>query len=126
MISWWRSRTSNSNSIFQPQATTEGAVVAFEVSAALAASRARHHLADGVHSAVAEESGLIGAIDEWVVREAWSRGGDLGQSAVDRHQPVASQLSAWHDVPGMLAAVLAETGLCPKRVEIEITEGVLD
>ncbi len=29
------------------------------------------------------------------------------------------------DVPGMLAAVLAETGLCPKRVEIEITEGVL-
>jgi diguanylate cyclase (GGDEF)-like protein len=108
---------------FQPQATTEGAVVAFEV-----LLRWRHPergiISPTVFIPLAEESGLIGAIDEWVVREACREAATWVNplSIAINLSPVNFQRG---DVPGMLAAVLAETGLCPKRVEIEITEGVL-
>jgi diguanylate cyclase (GGDEF)-like protein len=108
---------------FQPQATTEGAVVAFEV-----LLRWRHPergiISPTVFIPLAEESGLIGAIDEWVAREACREAATWVNplSIAINLSPVNFQRG---DVPGMLAAVLAETGLCPKRVEIEITEGVL-
>jgi diguanylate cyclase (GGDEF)-like protein len=108
---------------FQPQATTDGPVVAFEV-----LLRWRHPergmISPTVFIPLAEETGLIGAIDEWVVREAC-------REAATWVNPlsIAINLSPVNfrrgDVPGMLAAILAETGLSPKRVEIEITEGVL-
>jgi len=74
---------------------------------------------------IAEESGLITAIDEWVVRAACAQArawDDAGFAPV----PVAVNLSAAQleraDLPDMVAAVLAETGLSARRLEIELTE----
>ena len=77
---------------------------------------------------VAEDCGLIVPIGRWVLREAcmqaarWGRCGlDVGTVAVNisalefRHGGFAEQLRA----------ILAESGLAPQRLELEITEGVL-
>ena len=48
----------------------------------------------------------------------------MGQPAVDRGQSVADQLPARRRF-GTILSTLIETGLNPKRLEIEITEGVL-
>jgi len=73
---------------------------------------------------VAEESGLIMQVGEWVLREAcreaasWSR---PLQIAVN-----LSPIQFRHgDLPGLVHSVLLETGLTPTRLELEITEGVL-
>jgi diguanylate cyclase (GGDEF)-like protein len=108
---------------YQPQATADGAVVAFEV-----LLRWRHPergmVSPTVFIPLAEETGLIGAIDDWVVREACREAATWLNplSIAINLSPIDFQRG---DVPAMLAAVLAETGLCPSRVEIEITEGVL-
>jgi diguanylate cyclase (GGDEF)-like protein len=108
---------------FQPQATTDGIVVAFEVLLRW------HHPERGmvppaVFIPLAEETGLIGAIDEWVLREACREA-----ATWPNHLSIAINLSPVDfrggDVPAMLVSVLAETGLSPQRLEIEITEGVL-
>ncbi|RZJ14152.1 MAG: EAL domain-containing protein [Acidovorax sp.] len=75
-----------------------------------------------------ESRGLITPIGRWVMREAcrqlkeWQ---DQGLAMV----PVAVNLSALEfrqrDVAGEIAAVLADTGLAPQYLEIELTESVL-
>jgi diguanylate cyclase (GGDEF)-like protein len=74
---------------------------------------------------IAEESGLITAIDEWVVRTACAQArawDDAGFVPV----PVAVNLSAAQleraDLPDMVAGVLGDAGLCASRLEIELTE----
>ncbi|CAN5456939.1 EAL domain-containing protein [soil metagenome] len=108
---------------YQPQSTTDGDVVAFE------ALLRWHHPERGMVSPavfipIAEETGLIWAIDEWVMRNACREA-----ASWPNHISVAINLSPVDfqtgDVPAMLMAVLLETGLNPKRLEIEITEGVL-
>ncbi|MET0446160.1 MAG: GGDEF domain-containing phosphodiesterase, partial [Pseudorhodoplanes sp.] len=108
---------------FQPQAAADGTIVAFEV-----LLRWRHPergiVSPAVFIPLAEETGLISAIDAWVLREA-CREAATWQNPLS----IAINLSPVDfrsgDVPAMLAAVLEETGLAPERVEIEITEGVL-
>ena len=78
--------------------------------------------------AFAETHGFISPIGRWVMREAcrqlkaWH---DTGLPQV----PVAVNLSAFEfrqrDVAGEIAAVLAETGLQPQFLEVELTETVL-
>ena len=78
--------------------------------------------------AFAETHGMISHIGRWVMREAcrqlkaWH---DAGLPQV----PVAVNLSAFEfrqrDVVGDIAAVLAETGLPPQFLEVELTETVL-
>ena len=85
-------------------------------------------LAPSEFIAFAENHGLISHIDRWVMREAcrqlkaWH---DAGLPQV----PVAVNLSAFEfrqrDVAGDIAAVLAETGLLPQSLEVELTETVL-
>jgi diguanylate cyclase (GGDEF)-like protein/PAS domain S-box-containing protein len=73
---------------------------------------------------LAEESGLIIRLGEWVLREA------CGEAA--RWTP-ALKLSVnlsplqfmQDDLPGAVERVLAETGLDPARLELEVTEGLL-
>ncbi len=73
---------------------------------------------------LAEEIGIIGEIDQWVLRNA---------CAECRTWPddvrVAVNLSpaqfADSDVPAVVAQALAATGLAPHRLEIEITETIL-
>ncbi len=77
---------------------------------------------------IAEECGAIAAIGEWVIRaacrqnKAWL---DAGLSAV----PVAVNLSAIQfrqkNIVGTIAGILEETGLPPRLLELEMTEGII-
>lgn len=77
---------------------------------------------------LAEESGLIIPLGDWVMREAcrqsvaWQRAG-LGEV------PIAVNLSAKHfrreGVAERVAQILRETGASPRQLGIEITESVL-
>jgi diguanylate cyclase len=108
---------------FQPQAATAGDIFGFEVLV-----RWQHPTRGMVSPALfiplAEETGAIGPIDEWVLREAC-------REAVSWPNPlsIAVNLSPVDfrrgDIAAMILSVLLETGLSPQRLEIEITEGVL-
>jgi diguanylate cyclase (GGDEF)-like protein/PAS domain S-box-containing protein len=73
---------------------------------------------------IAEETGLIVPIGEWVIRTAFAQAaGWLKEGTIAIN---LSPLQLGH--PGLLPVIvqaLAETGLDPARVEFEITEGVL-
>ncbi|MEO6015223.1 MAG: EAL domain-containing protein [Devosia sp.] len=73
---------------------------------------------------VAEESGQIVAIGEWVLRQACREAASWPE-----HISVAVNLSARQfstdDLVGMVSSVLEETGLPASRLELEITETVL-
>jgi diguanylate cyclase (GGDEF)-like protein len=77
---------------------------------------------------VAEESGLILPIGEWVLRTACSQakawhdeGLPAGRVAVN----VSNVQFAQPDFPSLVAAVLRETGLAPELLELEITESLV-
>jgi diguanylate cyclase len=78
--------------------------------------------------AVAEECGLIVPIGRWVLREAccqaqaWLQADlDIGQIAVN----VSSREFHSRDFLESVIAILAETGLDPRRLELEMTESGL-
>ncbi len=88
-----------------------------------------HHPTKGLISPavfipIAEEIGLIGRIGDWVIRAAC-------EEAVKwpDHLKVAVNLSplqfASTSLPATLMRTLAETGLDPSRLDLEVTEGVL-
>jgi diguanylate cyclase (GGDEF)-like protein/PAS domain S-box-containing protein len=108
---------------YQPLAKIDGEVIGFE------ALVRWHNLQRGMVSPatfipVAEESGLILQIGEWVLREACREAAGWVhplQIAVN-----LSPIQFRHgDLPGLVHSVLLETGLAPRRLELEITEGVL-
>jgi diguanylate cyclase (GGDEF)-like protein/PAS domain S-box-containing protein len=108
---------------YQPQARIDREITGFE-----ALVRWRHPtrglISPGVFIPAAEESGLILSIGEWVLREAC-------REAATWPKPlnIAVNLSPIQfrhgDLPGLVHAVLLETGLAPGRLELEITESVL-
>jgi len=108
---------------YQPLARADGTIVGFE-----ALARWRHPQRGLVSPAefipVAEESGLIIEIGEWVLREAC-------REAASWPLPmrVAVNVSAIQFRRGQLQqtvhGLLLESGLAPERLELEITEGVL-
>jgi diguanylate cyclase (GGDEF)-like protein len=72
---------------------------------------------------IAEDIGLIGCIGEWVLREACAEAATWPRSI-----SVAVNLSSSQFRKTLVPAVvqaLAATGLCPERLELEITESVL-
>ncbi len=77
---------------------------------------------------LAEESGLILEIGEWVLREAclvlgrWRQHG-LETMTVSVNVSVLQLLRG--DLPGVVARVLEDTGLPPHLLELELTESVL-
>jgi diguanylate cyclase (GGDEF)-like protein/PAS domain S-box-containing protein len=108
---------------YQPLARANGDIVGFE-----ALARWRHPtrglVQPGEFIPVAEESGLIIEIGEWVLREAC-------REAASWPLPlrIAVNVSAIQFRRGqmqqMVHTILLETGLAPERLELEITEGVL-
>ncbi|ABD06162.1 diguanylate cyclase/phosphodiesterase [Rhodopseudomonas palustris HaA2] len=113
---------------YQPQAASkrqigEGDIVGFE-----ALARWRHptrgFVPPGEFIPLAEESGLIVEIGEWILREAC-------REAASWPKPlqIAVNLSPAQflntDLVATVHQVLVETGLQPGRLELEITEGVL-
>jgi diguanylate cyclase (GGDEF)-like protein/PAS domain S-box-containing protein len=108
---------------FQPQSATKGEIVGFEVLLRWHHSE-RGMVPPGIFIPLAEETGLIGAIDEWVLRAACREAASWSNplSIAVNLSPVDFRRG---DVPAMILSILLETGLNPQRLEIEITEGVL-
>ena len=77
---------------------------------------------------VAEETGLILEIGEWVMRTAclqataWR---DQGIPAVRMAVNVSGLQFARNDFPARVAAIIRETGIDPSMLELEITESVV-
>ena len=73
---------------------------------------------------LAEEEGMIGEIGRWVLREACREACKWPDD-----QTVAVNLSPIEivspDLPGVVAAILAETGLPARRLEVELTESAI-
>jgi diguanylate cyclase len=110
--------------VYQPQArAASGVIVGFE-----ALIRWRHPQRGDVSPAIfipiAEESGTILQIGEWVLREACSEATSWTQplsvavnvSTVQLHNP---------NFPQLVHEILYQTGLPPNRLELEITETAL-
>jgi diguanylate cyclase (GGDEF)-like protein len=108
---------------YQPQARIDGEIIGFE-----ALARWRHPVRGQVPPStfipVAEESGLILEIGEWMLRESCREAASWPTAL-----RVAINLSAVQfrhgDLAGLVHEVLLETGLAPGRLELEITESVL-
>ncbi|PKO87970.1 MAG: GGDEF domain-containing protein [Betaproteobacteria bacterium HGW-Betaproteobacteria-12] len=77
---------------------------------------------------MAEESGLINAFGEWAIRSvcaqqrAWL---DAGLEVVPVAVNISAHQFAQQDLPQMVARVLAEYGLPPQLLELELTESLL-
>jgi diguanylate cyclase (GGDEF)-like protein/PAS domain S-box-containing protein len=87
-------------------------------------------VAPGDFIPVAEEAGLISAIDRWVLREACRRGVEWNRrSAEPEGIRMHVNISARHlhdvSVVDHVAGILAESGLEPGLLTLEITEGTL-
>ncbi len=106
---------------YQPQAST----VTGQLSGVEALLRWTHPqkgpISPGIFIPIAEESGLIIALGEWVLRRACQDASEW----VDAEK-VAVNMSALQlnqtELPQIIHQILLETGLSPRRLEIELTE----
>ncbi|HEY6024223.1 MAG TPA: EAL domain-containing protein [Pseudolabrys sp.] len=108
---------------YQPQAHIDGNITGFE------ALVRWHHPRDGLvppgtFIPLAEDSGLIIALGEWILRTACREA-----ASWPRPLHIAINLSPVQfqhgDLPRLVHQILLDTGLAPSRLELEITEGVL-
>ncbi len=113
---------------FQPQAVSARTVAECDIIGFEALARWLHPVRGFVPPSdfipLAEESGLIVEMGEWILREACREAASWPKP----HQ-IAVNLSPAQfmhgDLVGLVHAILLETGLAPGRLELEITEGVL-
>jgi diguanylate cyclase (GGDEF)-like protein/PAS domain S-box-containing protein len=113
---------------YQPQALSRQTVASSEVTGFEALARWLHpvrgFVSPGDFIPIAEESGLIVEMGEWILREACREAASWPipmQIAVN-----LSPAQFMHgDLVGLVHSILLETGLAPGRLELEITEGVL-
>jgi diguanylate cyclase (GGDEF)-like protein/PAS domain S-box-containing protein len=113
---------------YQPQATAGSTVGESEVIGFEALARWLHpvrgFVSPGDFIPIAEESGLIVEMGEWLLREACREAASWAaplQIAVN-----LSPAQFTHgDLVSLVHSILLETGLAPDRLELEITEGVL-
>ncbi len=84
----------------------------------------RGHVSPGEFIPVAEECGLITVLGAWVLRAACHEAAGWTQklSIAVNLSPVQFRTT---DLVGLVGGILAESGLEPVRLELEITEGVL-
>jgi diguanylate cyclase (GGDEF)-like protein/PAS domain S-box-containing protein len=113
---------------YQPQAASGHTVASSEVIGFEALARWLHPVRGYVPPSdfipLAEESGLIVEMGEWILRQACREAASWPlplQIAIN-----LSPAQFMHgDVVGLVHSILLETGLAPGRLELEITEGVL-
>lgn len=113
---------------YQPQAAAAATPAASGVIGFEALARWHHPVRGFVPPSdfipLAEESGLIVEMGEWILREACREAASWAvplQIAVN-----LSPAQFTHgDLVGLVHSILLETGLAPDRLELEITEGVL-
>jgi diguanylate cyclase (GGDEF)-like protein len=108
---------------YQPQTTLDGEITGFE-----ALLRWRHPtrglVMPGNFLPIAEEIGLVIDIGAWVLKEACREAATWGKPLKIAVNLSPSQLQA-SAFPNVVEAILAETGLQPGRLELEITESAL-
>jgi len=108
---------------YQPQKTMAGVLVGFEALLRWQCGK-RGMVPPTVFIPIAEQSGLIGRIGEWVLREACRQAASWPQNLT-----VAVNISPLQfrdrDLAATVHTILLQTGLSPRRLELEITEGVL-
>jgi diguanylate cyclase (GGDEF)-like protein/PAS domain S-box-containing protein len=112
---------------YQPQISLHGG----QVVGAEALLRWQHPELGAVSPAefipVAEASGLILPIGEWVLRSAvqqLKRWIDGGMAPITMAVNLSSVQFRHADLPAMVTRILEEAGLPPERLELELTEGV--
>jgi len=113
---------------YQPQAMSRQTVASSEIIGFEALARWLHpvrgFVPPGDFIPIAEESGLIVEMGDWILREACREAASWPlplQIAVN-----LSPAQFMHgDLVGLVHSILLETGLAPGRLELEITEGVL-
>lgn len=77
---------------------------------------------------LAEENGLINVLGEWAIRNvcaqqrAWL---DAGLVAIPVAVNISAQQFAQHELPHMVDRILAEYGIPPSLLELELTESLL-
>jgi len=112
---------------YQPQCTVDGTIVKFE-----ALLRFRHPRLGTIPPArfvpIAEEMGLIVPLGEWVLRNICQQSVEWQRQGLDP-MPIAVNISALQfarrDFAEGVGAILIETGLNPKLLELEVTESVV-
>jgi diguanylate cyclase (GGDEF)-like protein/PAS domain S-box-containing protein len=108
---------------YQPQANAAGEIVGFEALLRWF-HKERGMIPPAEFIAIAEETGLIVAIGEWVLREACREAASWPNAVT-----IAVNLSPLQfrqgDLPEMVHSLLLQTGLEPGRLELEVTESVL-
>jgi len=108
---------------YQPQASIDGNVTGFE---ALVRWNhpARGMISPGVFIPLAEESGAIIPLGEWILREA-CREAASWTTALGIAVNISPAQFRHGDLVALVHTVLLETGLAANRLELEVTEGVL-
>lgn len=110
--------------VYQPQEDIQTkSVVGFEALLRWT-HKTRGSISPAVFIPIAEETGAILAIGEWVLREACKQAASWRQSLTIAVNVSAVQIYSEHFVQ-LVHEVLLETGLAPDRLELEITETAL-
>ncbi|MDB5971328.1 MAG: hypothetical protein JWQ90_3778 [Hydrocarboniphaga sp.] len=113
---------------YQPQVSlTDGRVIGFE-----ALIRWPHPELGDISPTrfipIAEDTGLIHAIGEWVLRSACAqlkRWHDAGHDQLTVAVNMSARQINQNDIPALVRAVLLETGLAADHLELELTESAL-
>jgi diguanylate cyclase (GGDEF)-like protein/PAS domain S-box-containing protein len=108
---------------YQPQALISGEIIGFEALLRWQHSE-RGNVPPNTFVPLAEETGMIIPIGEWVIREACREAASWARPLqISLNLSPAQFLRG--NLPELTLSVLMDTGLAPGRLELEITEGVL-
>jgi len=112
---------------YQPQLTVEGTVIGFE--ALLRWNSLEHGCVSPVRFIpLAEESGLIVPIGQWVLQEACQfarRLADMGRGTIHVAVNISPRQLMTNDFVDTVRRSIADADIAPEQLEIEITESVL-
>ncbi len=106
---------------FQPQYATGGGGVTGYEALLRWSSRLRGEISPAEFIGVAEESGLIREIDEWVLRRA-CRCAAAWRNDLKIAVNISAKAICQPGIPELVRRTLVDTGLSPHRLELEVTE----